>query len=108
MLSDRAVTALVKLLAAGLLAVTAVGTIVLLAGGGLRAAVPGLLGLYLALALAIGVFTESFFETRLQIAVAVGFLAWGGYVFTTQSTFLGALLAVTGALWAVEQAREFV
>jgi hypothetical protein len=60
MLSDATVTVLVKLLAVGLLGVTGVGTVVLLSEGDLSAAVPGLLGLYVGVVLAIGVFTGSF------------------------------------------------
>ncbi|MEM4781298.1 MAG: hypothetical protein QXG03_07050 [Halalkalicoccus sp.] len=106
MLSDYAVTVLTKLLAVGLLAVTAVGTVVLLAEGDLRGAVPGLLGLYVGLILAAGVFTESLFEPRIQVAFAVGFVAWGGYVYLDRSALLGAVLVVTGAVWVIEQFRE--
>lgn len=106
MLSDSVVTFLVKIFTVVLVAVTAVGTVVLLGEGGFRAAVPGLIGLYLGLVLAVGVFTESLFEPRVQIAFAVGLVPWGGYVYADQSAVFGALLVVAGALWAVEQARE--
>jgi hypothetical protein len=107
-LSDATVTVLVKLLAVGLLGVTGVVTVVLLSEGDLSAAVPGLLGLYVGVVLAIGVFTERPFDDRVQAAFAVGIVAWGVHVHLVQSTPLGGVLVLTGSFALASELRELL
>lgn len=108
MLSDVTVTILAKLLAVALLGVTGVGTVVLLSDGGLSAAVPGLLGLYVSLVLAIGVFTERMLDDRVQTAFAAGFVAWGVHVSLEQSVVLGGVLVLTGSYYLASQGHELL
>lgn len=108
MLSDAAVTILVKLLVVALLGVMGVGTVVLVSEGDLSAAVPVLLGLYVCIVLAVGVFTERPFDDRVQIAFAVGIVAWGVHVSFVQSTLLGGVLVLTGSYALASELRGLV
>lgn len=99
MLSDSTVTTLVRLLVVGLLAITVVSAYVLSIDDGFQGAVPALLGLYITIVLAIGVFTERMFDARVQAAFAVGFVAWSVYIYLDQSAILGAVLSITGLFY---------
>lgn len=106
MLSDRAVTVLTKLLVACLLGVMIVASSFSFIEGDLSAGIASVLGLYIGVVLAVGVFTERLFDTRLQIAFAVGFVAWGMYIYVDQSGVLGAFLVLTGVFYFGSQLHE--
>lgn len=108
MLSDSTVTILVKLLTVGLLSVMSVGTAVLLSDGDFSTAIPGLLGLYVCIVLAIGVFTERVFDDRVQTAFAAGLVAWGIHVSLDQSSVLGGVLLLAGSYAPAIEVRELL
>lgn len=85
-----------------------VGTTVLLLGGGFSATVPVLLGFYVCVVLAIGVFTERPFDDRVQTAFTVGIVAWGVHVSLEQSAGLGGVLVLTGSFALASEIRELL
>jgi hypothetical protein len=104
--SNSLVTVLTKLLVVGLLAVTLVSTYLTGRQSGPVAAIPGLIGVYLTLALAVGVFVTSLLDPRFQIAFALGLTAFGVSMYFTESALVGALLAVVGLFTLGTKARE--
>jgi uncharacterized membrane protein len=108
MISDRAVTVLTKLLVACLLGVMIVASSFSFIEGDLSAGIASVLGLYIGVVLAVGVFTERLFDTRLQIAFAVGFVAWGMYIYVDHGSVLGGILVLAGVFYLVDQLHELV
>jgi hypothetical protein len=108
MLSDRAVTALTRLLVVCLSGVMVVASSFSFIEGDLSAVIASVLGLYIGVVLAVGVFTERLFDIRLQIAFAVGFVAWGMYISVDQSGVLGAILVLTGVFYFGSHFHELV
>lgn len=99
---------LVKLLVVTFLGITVVSTYFLLIDDGFRGAIPALLGLYIGAVLAVGIFTERMFDTRIQAAFAVGFVAWGVYIYLDQSAILGAVLVITGLFYLGTEGHELL
>jgi hypothetical protein len=108
MASDSRVTTLVKLLVVALIGVTLVSTAVVSRTVGPRAALPGLVGLYLSLVLAVGVFATSLLDPRFQVAFALGLAALGALLYLDGHALVGALLAVVGLFALGTKGRELV
>lgn len=108
MLSDRIVTALTKLLVVCLLGVMIVASYFLFTEEGLSGLLPSVLGLYLGVILVVGVFFERLFDTRVQLAFAVGLIWWGFYVYGDQSAVLGGVLVLTGVFHLTGQLHTLV
>ncbi len=106
MLSDSTVTTLVKLLVIGLLAITIVSTFLTGRQAGLLAALPGLIGVYIAVVLAAGVFLTGLLDPRFQVALALGLVAFGISTYLTGSDLIGALLSAVGLFWLGTKGRE--
>ncbi len=106
--SDSTVTVLVKSFVAGLLAVTVVSTYLIGRGSGPVAAVPGLLGVYIALTLAGGVFVTGLLDVRFQVAFALGIAAFGASLYLADRALVGVLLAVVGLFTLGTRGRELV
>ncbi|MCL7417391.1 MAG: hypothetical protein M8354_06075 [Halalkalicoccus sp.] len=104
--SDSTVTVLTKLLVVGLLAVTLVSTYLVSRQSGPVAAIPGLIGIYITLVLAVGVFVTSLLDPRFQVAFALGVTAFGVSMYFTDSALVGVLLAVVGLFTLGTKARE--
>jgi hypothetical protein len=106
MVSDSSVTTLVKLLVVGLFAVTVVSTYLTSRQVGPAAAVPSLIGIYITLTLAVGVFITSLLDPRFQVAFALGITAFGGSLYLTDGSLLGVLLAIIGLFTLGTKGRE--
>lgn len=104
--SDSTVTVLVKLLVAGLLAVTLVSTYFTSRQSGPVAAIPGLIGVYITLTLAAGVLVTGLLDPRFQVAFALGLTAFGVSTYLTESTLVGALFVVVGLFTLGTKGRE--
>lgn len=104
--SDSTVTTLTKLLVVGLLAVTLVSTYLTSRRIGPTAALPSLIGVYITLTLAVGVFVTSLLDPRFQVAFALGLTAFGISMYFTGSPLVGALLAVVGLFTLGTKGRE--
>lgn len=107
MASDSRVGTLMKPLVIGLLAVALVSTYLTSRRVGPVAALPSLIGVYVTLTLAVGVFVTSLLDPRFQVAFALGLTALGASLYFTGSAILGALLAVIGLFTLGTKGREF-
>jgi hypothetical protein len=108
MVSDSAVSTLAKLLVVALIGVTLVSTAVVSRRAGPRAALPSLLGLYLSLTLAVGVFGVGLLDPRFQVAFALGLAALGAVLYLAGSAVAGALLAIVGLFTLGTKGRELL
>lgn len=108
MAPDSRVTALVKLFVVALIGVALVSTAVVSREASPRAALPGLIGLYLSLVLAVGVFATSLLDPRFQVAFAFGLAALGAVLYLDGYALFGALLAVVGLFTLGTKGRELV
>lgn len=106
MASDSGVGILLKLLVIGLLAVTLVSTYLTSRRVGPAAALPSLIGVYVTLTLAVGVFVTSLLDPRFQVAFALGLAALGASLYFTGSALLGAFLLVVGLFVLGTKGRE--
>jgi hypothetical protein len=108
MISDSAVSTLAKLLVVALIGVTLVSTAVVSRRAGPRAALPSLIGLYLSLVLAVGVFGVGLLDPRFQVAFAFGLAALGAVLYLAGSAVVGALLAAVGLFTLGTKGRELL
>ncbi|WP_122089838.1 hypothetical protein [Halalkalicoccus subterraneus] len=106
MLSDSTVTLLTKLLVVGLLAVSLVSTVLTVREAGPVAALPGLVGVYVTLVLAVGVLVTGLLDPRFQVAFALGLTAFGVSMYVTESALVGVLFAVVGLFTLGTKGRE--
>ncbi|ADJ13503.1 hypothetical protein [Halalkalicoccus jeotgali] len=106
MLSDSRVTLLTKLLVVGLLAVSLVSAYLISRRSGPVAALPSLIGVYITLTLAVGVFATSLLDPRFQVAFAFGIVMVGVSMYVTESALVGALFVVVGLFWLGTKGRE--
>lgn len=106
MVSDSTVSTLLKLLVVVLFAIMIVSTYVISRQVGPAAAVPYLIGTYITLTLAVGVFVTSLLDPRFQVAFALGLTALGGSLYLTDGSLLGVLLAVVGLFTIGTKGRE--
>ncbi|MDL5362960.1 hypothetical protein [Halalkalicoccus sp. NIPERK01] len=104
--SNSLVSVLVKLLVVGLLAITLVSTYLTSRQSGPVAALPSLIGVYVTLVLAVGVFATSLLDPRFQVAFALGIAALGVSLYVTGSALVGALLAAVGLFALGTKGRE--
>lgn len=108
MVSDSTVATLAKLLVVGLLAVALVSTYLTSRRVGPVAAIPSLIGVYLALVLAVGVLAVGLLDPRFQVAFALGLAALGISLYLTGDGLVGALIAVVGLFALGTKGRELV
>lgn len=106
MASDSGVGILLKLLVIGLLAVTVVSTYLTSRRVGPVAALPSLIGVYVSLTLAVGLFVTSLLDPRFQVAFALGLAALGVSLYVTGSALIGALLTIVGLFALGTKGRE--
>ena len=93
-------------LVVALLAVTLVSTYLTSRRVGPVAALPSLIGAYMSLTLAVGLFVTSLLDPRFQVAFALGLTALGASLYATGSALLGALIAVVGLFVLGTKGRE--
>lgn len=103
MVTDSAVTTLTKLFVVALIGITVVSR-----RAGPRAAILSLIGLYLSIILAVGVFAGGLLDPRFQVAFAFGLVAIALYVYLSISALLGALLAIVGLFTLGTKGRELL
>lgn len=108
MVTDSAVTTLTKLFVVALIGITVVSTAIVSRRAGPRAAIPSLIGLYLSIILAVGVFAGGLLDPRFQVAFAFGLVAIALYVYLSISALLGALLAIVGLFTLGTKGRELL
>ncbi|MFC6905336.1 hypothetical protein [Halalkalicoccus tibetensis] len=106
MASDSSVGTLLKLLVIGLLAVALVSTYLTSRRVGPVAALPSLIGVYVTLTLAVGLFVTSLLDPRFQVAFALGLTALGASLYFTGSALIGAFLLVVGLFVLGTKGRE--